>query len=249
MMNLTEKQAEALKAFRLAADHECSPLSIEVSDLLDPRNVGGYLDKVKQQIGAKDEKTAASILVKRYAFLPVIYLYSMTAWDTKLDISFENLFFESIDKNGVWLPGFRFKKLLGEGAGENRDQWREKAVRTLFSDHVFPILDCIAKEAKISKLILWENIAIYVFWLYEKILLEDPLLAEKAAEDFHFIIEEASGNLFGGYNANPLKRYHNEKIFVESTGKLIRPRKTCCFSYLTNSGKRCGSCPQLCKIV
>ncbi|MBT2687514.1 (2Fe-2S)-binding protein [Bacillus sp. ISL-47] len=247
MIRLTEKQAEALTPFRLSPDSANSPLSIDVIDLLDPKKAGEYLAAVKEHIGAKDEKTAASILVKRYAFLPVIYLYSMTAWNLRLNISHENLSLEGQEKGELWLPAFRFKSLVGECAGADREQWREESIRALFSGHVFPILDNIAKEAKISKLILWENIAIYLFWLYETVLPGETSAAEQAAEDFKFIMEEASGDLFGGYNQNPLKRYHNEKIFVGSKGKLVRPRKTCCFSYLTDSGKRCGTCPQICK--
>jgi ferric iron reductase protein FhuF len=247
MIRLTKEQADALRQFRLVSNAENSSFSIETKELLDPGTVGEYLLKLKQHIGATDEKVAASILVKRYAFLPVTYLYCMTAWNLKLDISHENLSLESQEKNGIWLPGFRFKNLWGKASGADRNQWREDAIRSLFSIHVLPILDSVAKEAKISKLILWENIVIYLFWLYETVLPEEPLLARKASEDFKFIMEEASGDLFGRYNENPLKRYHNKKIFVESTGKVIRPRKTCCFSYLTNSGKRCGTCPQVCK--
>lgn len=247
MISLTDEQAEDLRSFRLVTDAKSCPLSIEAKQLMDARALGEYLSHLQEHIGAKDEKVAASILVKRYAFLPVIYLYSMTAWNLKMDISHENLSLESQEKNGLWLPGFRFKNLWGEAAGADRNQWREEAILSLFSTHVFPILDNVAKEAKISKLILWENIAIYLFWLYETVLPGEPSLAIQASEDFKFIMEEASGNLFGGYNENPLKRYHNEKILVESTGKVIRPRKTCCFSYLTNSGKRCGTCPQVCK--
>ncbi|GLB59739.1 IucA/IucC family C-terminal-domain containing protein [Cytobacillus sp. NCCP-133] len=246
MMVLTEKQAEALQLFRLA-DHESPSFSIEVTDLLDPGKIRGYLQQVKQLIGANDEKTAASILIKRYAFLPVIFLYSMTSWNLKLDISHENLVMESREKNGLWLPNFRFKKLIGERAGKNRDQWREEVIRTLFSEHVFPIVDCVAKEARISKLILWENIAIYVYWLYETIMPKETAVAKQAVKDFKFIIEEASCEVFGGYHANPLGRFYNEKIFMENKENMIRPRKTCCFSYLTDSGKRCGPCPLTCR--
>ncbi|MDM5228579.1 IucA/IucC family C-terminal-domain containing protein [Cytobacillus sp. NJ13] len=248
MIKLTGEQAEVLGQFRLAQDAgEGSPLTIEVKDLLDSKRIGAYLSRVKNHIGAHDNKTAASILVKRYAFLPVIYLYSMTSWNLKLDISHENITIVSQEKNGLWIPGFTFKILHGQGCETDRGEWREDAVRSLFSDHIFPILNGVASESKISKQILWENIAIYLFWLYEKVLPAEVYSA-RAAEDFKFIMDEAPGNLFGGYNINPLKKYDSEKVLIESTGKLVRPRKTCCFSYLTNSGKRCGTCPQACNI-
>lgn len=247
---LTEKQTEALRQFRLTTHATSSSLSIEAIELLNSGPLKNYLNILRQHIDARDEKVAASILVKRYAFLPVIYLYALTAWNLKLDISCENVSLERRDQDGHWLLGFRFKHLGGESAGKDRDQWREDCIRSLFNDHVFPIMDLISKEAKISKLILWENIAIYIFWLYETVLSAgEASLAERAAEDFRYIMKEAPGALFGGYNENPLKRYNNEKVFAESKGKTIRPRKTCCFSYLTNSAKHCGTCPQICKKI
>ncbi|MDA6131078.1 ferric iron reductase, partial [Escherichia coli] len=93
---------------------------------------------------------------------------------------------------------------------EEREKWREDALRTLFNGHIFPVLNGIANEANVSKLILWENIAIYLFWLYEKIL---PLEthSERAAEDFEFNLEKASGNLFGCEKTNPLKKFDSTK--------------------------------------
>ncbi|MBY0159088.1 (2Fe-2S)-binding protein [Cytobacillus firmus] len=248
MIKLTGEQAEALGQFRLVLDSgEGSPLTIEVKKLLDSSQTGPYLDKVKNHIGATDKKTAASILIKRYAFLPVIYLYSMTSWNIKLDIRPENITFVSQEKDGLWLPCFSFIHLQGQEIEEEREKWREDALRTLFNGHIFPVLNRIAIEANVSKLILWENIAIYLFWLYEKIL---PLEthSERAAEDFEFILEKASGNLFGCEKTNPLKKFDSTKILIESTGQTVRPRKTCCYSYLTSSGKRCGTCPQACRI-
>ncbi|WP_082341113.1 IucA/IucC family C-terminal-domain containing protein [Sporosarcina globispora] len=248
MIKLTGEQADALGQFRLVQDlGQGSPLTIEVKNLLDASQTGAYLDKVKNHIGAPDNKTAASILIKRYAFMPVIYLYSMTSWNLKLDIRHENITFVSQEKDGQWLPGFSFIHLQGQGIETGREQWREDAVQALFNGHICPVLNRIATEANISKLILWENIAIYLFWLYEKIL---PLEvhSERAAEDFKFILEEASGNLFGCNNTNPLKKFDSKKILIESTGKTVCPRKTCCFSYLTSSGKRCGTCPQSCNL-
>ncbi|WP_436373503.1 IucA/IucC family C-terminal-domain containing protein [Cytobacillus sp. BC1816] len=248
MIKLTGEQAEALGQFRLAQDSgEGSPLTIEVKNLLDTSLTGPYLDKVKIHIGANDHKTAASILMKRYAFLPVIYLYSMTSWNLKMDIRHENITFASHEKDGLWLPGFHFIHLQGQGVETEREKWREDAVRSLFNGHIFPLLSRIAKEANVSKLILWENIAIYIFWLYEKILPFETH-AERAAEDFKFIKEEASGNLFGCESSNPIRKYDSKKILIERTGKTVRPRKTCCYSYLTSSGKRCGTCPQACNI-
>jgi ferric iron reductase protein FhuF len=243
---LLDIEAKELQQFRLGAIKVDSELSMEVNDLLNEAALETYVNKVKTNLGAPDPKVAGSLFIKRYAFLPVLYLYAMTAWDKKLDISFANLSVESAERDGLWLTEFRFEKLQAENVGADRDQWRKDCVESLFKNHIFPILDVTSRVSKASKLILWENIAIYIFWLYETVLSIEPLLAQKAEEDFEYIIYGAEGALFGSYHENPLKRYHNNKILNKDTGKEVRPRKTCCFSYMTAAGKQCGTCPIVC---
>jgi ferric iron reductase protein FhuF len=243
---LLDIEAKELQQFRLGAIKVDSELSIEVIDLLNEASLETYLNKVKTHLGAPDLKVAGSLFIKRYAFLPVLYLYALTVWDKKLDISFANLSIESAERDGLWLPEFRFEKLQGGNAGADRNQWRKDCVESLFKDHIFPVLDVTSQVSKASKLILWENIAIYIFWLYETVLPKEPSLVKKAEEDFEYIVYGAEGALFGNYHENPLKRYHNNKILNKDSGKEVRPRKTCCFSYMTAAGKQCGTCPIVC---
>jgi ferric iron reductase protein FhuF len=245
-MDLLDIEKKELQQFRLGEVKIDSELSIEVIDLLNEAALETYLNKVKAHLGAPDLKVAGSLLIKRYAFLPVLYLYAMAAWDKKLDVSFANLSIESADSKGLWLPEFRFEKLQAENEGADSDHWRQECIKSLFKNHIFPVLDVTSRVSKASKLILWENIAIYIFWLYETVLSQDPLLAQKAKEDFEYIVYKAEGTLFGSYHKNPLKRYHNKKILMKDTGKEVRPRKTCCFSYMTAAGKQCGTCPIVC---
>jgi ferric iron reductase protein FhuF len=243
---LLDIETKELQQFRLGEVKIDSELSIEVIDLLNEAALDTYLNKVKAHLGAPNLKVAGSLFIKRYAFLPVLYLYAMTAWDNKLDVSFANLSVESSERDGLWLPEFRFKKLQSENAEADRDQWRKDCAESLFKDHIFPVLEVTSRVSKASKLILWENIAIYIFWLYETVLSKEPLLAQKAKEDFEYIVYGAEGALFGGYHENPLKRYHHNKILNKDTGKEVRPRRTCCFSYMTAAGKQCGTCPIVC---
>lgn len=70
------------------------------------------------------------------------------------------------------------------------------------------------KETNISKTILWENVAIYIYWLYEKDLLshENDEIRKRTKEDFHYLINEAPGNIFRNCNRNPLKKYYNDPV-------------------------------------
>ncbi|WP_210365250.1 IucA/IucC family C-terminal-domain containing protein [Bacillus sp. REN3] len=193
------------------------------------------------KLAAPDVKTAASILMKRFAFLAVIHLYAMTVFDKRLDSKPGNIIVLDMYKEGLWLPEFRFTswETVASRAGM-RDGWKEDSIRYLFADNLSPLIDGLVKETKIPKLILWENIAIYIYWLYEKVL--PGIAEERAAADFAYLLHSAPGNLFGDDHQSPLKKYYSE------TGMkaLERPRRTCCFSYKVKGGDYCKICPVVC---
>lgn len=249
MANLSESLVQELKEMWLTSEKNDSPLSLQVIKLLDEKRMQEYLDLVRSHIGAKNSKVAGSIFIKRYALMAVMYLYTMTSRDEKLLISFENVSIVTDDQAENWLPNFYFSRLESDSAGPNRNLWRKNCIESLFKDHLYPIINCVAKVTKISKLILWENIAVYIFWLYETVLLQGEKadeLIEQANEDFQFIILEAEGKLFGNYHGNPLKRFYKEKSHTEEVNKEIRQRSTCCYAYLTKSKIHCSTCPHAC---
>lgn len=223
---------DKLQKYRLSAD--LGPKSFNVADLLNEEYLKTFMEKLAQAIGAPNEKVAASIFIKRYAFIAVIALYSMTALNKKVNISLENIEMELPEPGKEWLPKFSLEAAAFEDwNGVDWKNWRRGIVKDLFAGSIFPILERLEKTFKISKLILWENIAIYIFWLYEAELNE--------LEDFHYLLFDADGELFGSYNQNPILQYFGQK---NSEG--IRMRRTCCFTYHLSAGKRCKTCP--CKI-
>lgn len=251
MMQLSQQEIDRLQDFRLAVGKNDEELTSELNDLLDEKSLYAFLQKLEKQLGAPDSKVTSSVFVKRYAFLAVMYLYAMSCWNKKLDISFDNVTLVSKMDHGHWLPDFYFHLQKAEGfSGGSREQWRENAVKELFADHLNTLLNKLLKTTKIAKLILWENIAIYIFWLYETALAseKDEEVRERAHEDFKYLIEQAPGSLFGDYHQNPLKRYYNQPEFVEHFQDFVRVRKTCCFTYqLPNNKDHCKTCPIICR--
>ncbi|WP_445684072.1 (2Fe-2S)-binding protein [Ureibacillus sp. FSL K6-2830] len=66
---------------------------------------------------------------------------------------------------------------------------------------------------------------------------------QQAIDDFHYIIFEADGSLFGYHHKeNPLRKYYGKKTFIDN-GAELRIRKTCCYNYLLDSMKQCKTCP------
>lgn len=252
MLNqLTEQEICTLNEMRFTVECVKSELSIGMESFLgDDTDFYKFLELLGGKIGSTNDKVTASIFIKRYAFLVVISLYAMTAWNKRLNVKVNNIVLVSNEQDEMWLPSFQFADLsFAEANPVNREEWRRETLKLLFAENLFPVMDRLMKTTKISKYILWENIAVYIFWLYENVFkdLEDDTIKNQAVEDFNFIIKQAPGELFGGYNQNPLARYFTNPIFIPEYNKEVRVRKTCCFSCeLTKHSKRCNTCPPKC---
>lgn len=231
---LVEKQLEKYR-FNPSIEH-----SFHIADLMDESFLKDFLKNLSTAIGAPSEKVAASIFIKRYAFLVVMSLYAMTAWNKKLNLTLDNIKMESAQQGKDWLPGISFKDVsVQDWDGSDRSEWRASVLKDLFANNIYPLISQLEKTVGNSKLILWENIAVYLFWLYETEL----KVCEHVAEDFRYLISEAEGKLFGRYDLNPLQKYFAEKTYLKEWDAEVRVRKTCCFTYQLPAGKRCKTCP------
>lgn len=243
---LSKEEIHQLRQFRFTAEEDAGNKVLSVSKLFTEESVNQYLSQLSGVIGSPNIRVTASMFVKRYAFLAVIYLYGVSAWNKRLNPSYRHIFLITDDDDQVWLPKFFLQDQSFEAVSLDRKKWLEEAVHDFFADHLAILLDLISKATKQSKHVLWENIAIYIFWLYESILLqsEDKEVAARAKADFDFIIQEAPGTLFGEKHSNPIRKYFTEK------NNDVRMRKTCCFHYLLDGGSRhCKTCPKTCNMT
>ncbi|MDZ5472168.1 IucA/IucC family C-terminal-domain containing protein [Bacillus sp. 31A1R] len=248
---LLKNEIEELSNYRFISEHEQSnlPLSIRLDQLLDNDTLFTFIQDVTKHIGSPNVKVTASMFSKRYAFLTAIYLYSMTAFNKRFNTSLEKIYLQTNDEDKIWLPTFYFSDLTVELSGQDREEWRREGIQSFFSNVISPVISEITKVTKQSKLILWENIAIYIFWLYETVLAEheNEDVRKRAKEDLHFLVQEAPGSLFGKFHENPIKRHYHEKRYVEHLDEVVRVRTTCCFFYqITETSERCKICPQTC---
>lgn len=82
MLNeLTNQEIKQLKQFRFTTEQKPSALSISLDELLNEQKLLCYLEQVKTKIGSPNLKVAASIFMKRYSFLAVIYFYGISVWN------------------------------------------------------------------------------------------------------------------------------------------------------------------------
>ncbi|MGM0836172.1 MAG: IucA/IucC family C-terminal-domain containing protein [Bacillota bacterium] len=232
---------------RLVLGQSSSRNSVKLALLLEEGAVCSYLDTIREDLGTDKNDVAASLLMKRLGFLAVNCFMSMSAYDKTFKIDPENIWLDSFYDKGAWLPKIRFSYLEVETAPSlDRSSWRTRHFSSLFQGLFDPLIERVAKEAKISRQTLWENVMLYVYWLYETVL---PKLdvTEHAIEDFQALLD-APASLFG-MNRNPATTFYSEKVFVEKHQAKIRVRKTCCFYYQTNtSAARCSTCPLECKV-
>lgn len=243
MVNATSKDITTLLWFRLSENLNSEPLTIEIDNILNGA-ISHYIQKVMIEIGAPNDKVAASMIIKRYAFFAAMSLFTMSHSDHGLNVKTSNVTLVSHYEDDNWLPKFYLKDLSFNPIHGDRKQWREQYLQDIFANHIYLLIDCISKETKISKLILWENIAVYLYWLYENVLEGNEDRKKVIEEDFNYLFQEAPGYVFGSYNYNPLSKYESEKIYQPETEKFLRIRKTCCFSYkLEGQNKRCNICP------
>jgi ferric iron reductase protein FhuF len=241
---LTQEEIAELSRFRYSVQEKTNH-GVNMGSLLEEGKMLAFLEDVSREFQAPDLTVAASVFSKRFAFVPAIFLYALSAWDKKLLLSLDQLWIQSSEKDGNWLPEYYFKKLKAEKfAGGDREAWRDEAIQLLFKDCVYPILDELSKQANLSKYILWENISVYIFWIYGNILEQ----TKAHSGDFDYIVNKAPGYLFGPFTRNPLQRFYTEPVYLEEVNDYVRVRKTCCFNYqLGEKRTYCNTCPLYCR--
>lgn len=249
-LKLTPAEQETLKGFRVCFKNgKDDDLSIEVNELFDKHTLEDYIDKLQKELQAPNRRVTASLFSKRYAFLHVAApLYSFSVLNKIIDVSGDNLFIKSSKSSENWLPEIYLEnqKVLSPSTIEERKQCREELLKKIFNN-LNTLWNNLASVGKISKQILWENTSIYIFWLYETLLVETESaeIINRIKDDFHFILFKAEGTLFGDYQNNPLTKFYHQKSLIN--GEAVRVRKTCCFSFeLDKEATMCKTCPRKC---
>lgn len=248
MNSLTGQQWEILRKYRFHASTP-SLKGVEATSFLDGGKMKSYLSHRRSLIGTDDLKVAASLFMKRYAFVAAMGLMTMTYWNMKLNLKPENLIVVDGDKNGLWMPQFHLK----DASVTEFTSQEEKVsfIQSIFRDHLDLVIQSLKNATKLSNLILWENIAVYVFWIFENedFLLNDGMRCDRD-DQLQMLLADENSQWFGSYHSNPLAGYYSRKVNIEEKAEKVRVRKTCCFSYRLENGEqyRCKTCPQTCLV-
>lgn len=223
-------------------------LSISSSELSDTASCTAYLDRLDRAFPACSNTVKASLFAKRYSYLVVASsLYAMTMHNRAADYSIGNCSVESAEQDGNWLPNVRLNdRSMSEPEEGRREQWRETVVANIFAGHLAKVWEVLSKAAPISPAVLWENAAVYVYWLYERRMGEgaDERQKQRIRDDFDYLLHEAPAVCFG-LRGNPLSRFDSPKCRTVQSEKPVRIRQTCCLYYQASSaGSYCSICPK-----
>lgn len=219
------------------------------TDLLDPDKSQAYLEKVSKIYETDSSVATVSMFAKRYAYLVIAAnLYAISYFNKAYNLELENGDMESEYHGGAWLPKARLKDwTLTEPVPGRRAEWRDEVLERMFAGNLSRVWAALAKHAKVPKSILWENTAIYVYWLYEKNFGEGahPKQQQQLEEDYHYLLHGAPAHLFGE-KRNPLMQFNSPKIARSGYEQPLRVRKTCCFYYITSDKQDdyCSTCPK-----
>ncbi|PKR77655.1 hypothetical protein CEY16_06890 [Halalkalibacillus sediminis] len=242
MAKLTKEEKIIMKDYFRMVDY-AEEFSAQLSDLMDEEKLRDYLHEIKREFGTDSIFVAASQLMKRLGYnLALPPLYMMTVKNVKLDMPLDQLWIVPNVVDGKWLPNLYMEEIKVEEFGEDREAERREYCENLFR-RLGELVQLVSDVARVPKPTLWENIAIYVYWIYEKKLMEEPFaqIQGRVKEDYEFLLRGLGAEAFDD-NCNQLRNFYWGRR-VEADGTRIR--RTCCFYYGANEERKpCSTCPK-----
>ncbi|SPJ33045.1 IucA/IucC family C-terminal-domain containing protein [Kushneria phyllosphaerae] len=223
-----------------------------VAELCEPAHCARVLDQLSPVIGSPGRRVTASLLSKRLGFLLTgASLYALSACNRALDVSSDNCLLEWAHDGSRWtssLPLISLESVSLESvslAGPEREAQRRRLVARLFAGVMQPLWQTFHEVSGVPLNMLWENVAVRVYSLYERRMaeLDDPQASARRDEDFNFLLT-APASLFG-VPWNPLARFYYPETLTDNGGTQ-RFRRTCCLYFkATCPAEYCQSCPLL----
>ncbi|ANU09525.1 hypothetical protein BBH88_03990 [Planococcus antarcticus DSM 14505] len=241
-----EESAYLAEHFRLLEEADGEE-KISLSQLKDPEFLEDFLELLKTELGTDSTLAAGSQLMKRIGYLAVVPpLYAAAVFKKALNMDFDACYLVPRRQGDLWMPQLFLEDISAlKLAGEARSNRFETFARELFGG-LAVVVQAVSTAASVPKSVLWENVAVYVYWLYESHLMEesDSAVQLQARWDFEFILNELPSSAFGE-RVNPLQKFYKKKTVATGENETVRIRQTCCFSYETEGDKGyCKNCPK-----
>ncbi|TQR20489.1 hypothetical protein [Psychrobacillus vulpis] len=227
MTTLTNDQIRQFHNYSVYFESSSTPL-------FHAKNVNTALPIIKLISGASNDPIAASFFMRRVGMFISMQFYMMTLYDEIWDGPLEQIQFFATKEYGnktisTVIPLEFFREVKED---------RIEDVRLVWEHQCHSIIKLLRSQCSISPITLWENVFSYLLWHYY-VFLENPVIAENAAEDWNLLQHSSIWTSFSSKNL--LTNYLKGK----SPSELIntRVRTTCCFSKDIPGLQKCGFCP------
>jgi len=231
---LNKDELQSLSRFRLVSERTDALIRVSRTSLLKREQLKGVLMSLQEYLALPSLKVAASIFVKRYSFFILMHFYALSVWRKRLRLSAEDIELEvGNEQERLWIPSFYARSVLSETLSE--DQYLS-SFESIIETHIVPIFHQLQSLTNIPQKVMWENLYVYVKWMYEQLLHDETLssIHKSIQADYDYLMDEAQGAPFGEVH-NPFKQFHS----------LQGKRQTCCYSYCMEKKNYCSSCPIL----
>lgn len=225
-------------------------LGLPAAQWLDEALCAERLDALSPVIGSPTRRITASLLGKRLSFLMTgACLYAMSAYDKGLALTLDNTVVDARHDGQVWISTMPLRDLRTSAPSPGqREAWRLNLATLLFAGLLQPLWEVFYRVSGVPRRILWENTAVRVYSLYERRLAkhESPEVRERARADLHWLLAEASNEVFG-LSYNPLAHFDRPPTPIPGSDRSVRVRRTCCFYYQASDPvEYCSTCPLIC---
>ncbi len=213
---------------------------VPVKDLLQEPICRQFLQQQMKNWHAPHIVVAASMFAKRYAQMVVSStLFSLVHYQIVLCLTVDKVVYGDDHTLQIPLDDIHVLQINDE----MREKQYEKLFRQLFAEQIKPLFEVLQKVTKIKSSVLWENVAVRINSVYQKLLAQDLTDRQKKQiyQDF-FYLNNANGAIFG-LKENPISHYI--KIGQELENNPCR--ETCCLFHKLEKKKEaltyCQVCP------
>ncbi len=224
--NLSIEQTVALQKFSVHVDND-NNAKVTVADLLNESGLHKLYTEIYHLTDAPSHTVAASVYMRKHGLLLASQLHFIseynTVWTGELcDISI------CVEQGTLFysLPSYGFKQI----------ESHEKAIRFILESYGHIIVEHMSKQAKIAKLILWENVWGYVLWMYT-MLLENN--SNNAQDDLTILLADETWK--PAMRRSPFKQYLNNQQALDAM--VNYKRITCCLYKELPHTEKCPYCP------
>lgn len=182
----------------------------------------------------------ASMFSKQYGSMLVSgTLYAYYFFGKIIDVSLAHI---SLETEADWNPVI----CVDESYETDGQVHINELMTSIFARHLTPVFQALSAATGAKERLLWANLAFSLKWYYEQWIKQAESEEQRSLlkEDARFVMEQASAQLFGLTDQNPLN-IEFEEVPHPRTGAPFRLRKSCCLRYSLPGCEHCTTCPNI----